>query len=340
MSGSYRRNTLLAGGALVAAGAASWAAARARYGSDPQAARVDLPPSRARSVASADGTRIHVEEFGPADGPAVVLVHAWMCSLQLWHNQIRELSGEARVIAYDLRGHGASGVPGNGDYAIEAFADDLDAVLEASLAEGERAVLCGHSMGAMTIAAWGLRHQRSVARRAAAVAMLGTGMGDLLSETLVLRTPQALGPVQEELGELLLSNELPFAYVPEPFLRMGVRGVAFGSDPRDEDIALVSNMVRECAPRVRGASGGTLSKIDVFEGLDNLELPAIVVAGQRDRMTPPSHSHRLAELLPAKPDVIEVPGAGHMIPLEAPDTVVAALRGLLAGEGVGATASR
>ena len=170
--------------------------------------------------------------------------------------------------------------------------------------------------------------------------MLGTGMGDLLSETLVLRTPQALGPVQEEFGELLLSNELPFAYVPEPFLRMGVRQVAFGADPRDEDVALVAHMVRDCAPRVRGASGGTLSKIDVFEGLGNLEVPALVIAGMRDRMTPPSHSHRLAELLPAKPDVIEVPGAGHMIPLEADQTVVASLRGLLAGEDAPAGPSK
>ena len=338
MSGSYRRNVAVGAGALAAASAAAWLAARSRYGSDLDEALVELPGSRARSVPSADGTRIHVEEFGREEGPAVVLVHAWMCSLQLWHRQIRELSGEARVIAYDLRGHGASSTPGNGDYGIEAFADDLEAVLDAALGDGERAVVCGHSMGAMTIAAWGLRHPDSVARRASAVAMLGTGMGDLLSETLVLRTPQALGPLQEEFGELVLSNELPFAYIPEPFLRMAVRQVAFGSDARDEDVALVAHMVRECAPRVRGASGGTLSKIDVFEGLDNLDLPAIVIAGQGDRMTPPRHSERLADLLPAKPDVIEVPGAGHMVPLEADETVVASLRGLLASVGSQASA--
>jgi len=72
-------------------------------------------------------------------------------------------------------------------------------------------------------------------------------------------------------------------------------------------------MVREFAPRVRGATGGTLSQLDVFEGLGNLDVPTVVIAGERDRMTPVSHSHRLAELLPRPTEVIEVPGAGHMI---------------------------
>ncbi len=180
-----------------------------------------------------------------------------MCSLELWHREIAELT-ETRIVAYDLRGHGRSGPSAGGDYSIEAFADDLDAVLAATLAEGERAVLCGHSMGAMTIAAWALRHPDQVARRAGAVALLATGMGDLLTETLILRAPQALGPVRERLGRVVLTNELPLAHVPEPVLRAGVRQVAFGSAPRDEDIALVAHMVREFAPRVRGATGGPL----------------------------------------------------------------------------------
>jgi pimeloyl-ACP methyl ester carboxylesterase len=331
VSSSRSRTALLAGGALAAAGALGWVAARARYGEDFEEVRPDLPESRELTVAGAGGTRLHVEQFGPSDGPALVLVHAWMCSLDLWHRQIAELAPPARIVAFDLRGHGRSAPAADDDYTIEAFADDLDAVLAETLAEGERAVVCGHSMGAMTIAAWALRHPDQVARRASAVALLGTGMGDLLTETLILRTPQALGPVKERVGRVVLSNALPVAQIPEPLLRAGVRQVAFGSDPRDEDVALVAHMVRECAPRVRAGSGGTLSQLDVFEGLGNLDVPTVVIAGLSDRMTPVSHSHRLAELLARPTDVLEVPGAGHMIPLEADRVVIEALRDLLAG---------
>ncbi len=47
-------------------------------------------------------------------------------------------------------------------------------------------------------------------------------------------------------------------------------------------------------------------------------------------MTPPVHSDKLADLLPASPEVIVVEGAGHMVPLEADETVTAELRRLLA----------
>ncbi len=57
--------------------------------------------------------------------------------------------------------------------------------------------------------------------------------------------------------------------------------------------------------------------------------PAAVIAGSADRMTPPVHSHKLAELLPAAPEVIVAEGAGHMVPLEADEIVTEELRLLL-----------
>ncbi len=331
MSSSRGRRIAAAAGAAAAAGGAAWLASRAqRARSAEEPLAPGLTPGRVHRVASADGTEIHVEEFGIADGPALVLVHAWMCSHELWHRQITALEGEARLITFDLRGHGRSGFAPTLDYSIQAYADDLEAVLADRLADGEKAVLAGHSMGAMTIAAWAHAHPESVPARCSGVAMIGTGLGDLVTENLVMRTPGGFTGARERIEMALLSTEIPFDGAPEPALRAFVRWVAMGPGARDDDVALVARMVRACPRRVRGLSGGTLSRMNVYDGLANLDVPAAVIAGAADRMTPPVHSHKLAAELPHPPEVIEVPGSGHMVPLEADGVVTAELRRLLA----------
>jgi pimeloyl-ACP methyl ester carboxylesterase len=186
-------------------------------------------------------------------------------------------------------------------------------------------------MGAMTIAAWAHEHEEEAARRLAGVALVGTGMGDLITESLVVRAPARLGSIKEWIETAAISTEVPFDGAPELGLQAAVRHLAFGPDARAEDVALVARMVRACPRRVRGQSGGTLSRMEVFDGLANLDAPAVVIAGAADRMTPPVHSRKLASLLPRSPDVIEVPRMGHMVPLEAAETVTAELRGLLQG---------
>ncbi len=126
-----------------------------------------LPPSQTVTVRAADGTRLHAEVFGPPDGYPIVLTHGITCAIRAWAYQIADLSTDYRVIAFDHRGHGRSGVPRAKGYSLKHLASDLDSVLEATLAPHERAVVAGHSMGGITIAAWSaaLPPQGSPARR-------------------------------------------------------------------------------------------------------------------------------------------------------------------------------
>lgn len=95
----------------------------------------DLASGRIVDVRSRDGVRLHTEVFGPEDAPAVVLAHGITCSLRVWAYQIADLSRDHRVIAFDHRGHGRSGVPPRrGGYSLDHLAGDLDSVLQATLA--------------------------------------------------------------------------------------------------------------------------------------------------------------------------------------------------------------
>ena len=70
-----------------------------------------LPPSETLAVRAADGTRLHAEVFGPPDGYPIVLIHGITCAIRAWAYQIADLANDYRVIAFDHRGHGRSGVP-------------------------------------------------------------------------------------------------------------------------------------------------------------------------------------------------------------------------------------
>src|SRR5271163_5304580 len=138
----------------------------------PHSLPVALPPSRTVPVRSADGTRLHTEVFGPPDGYPIVLTHGITCAIRAWAYQIADLATDYRVIAFDHRGHGRSGVPGRHGYSLKLLASDLNCVLEATLAPHERAVLAGHSMGGIAIAAWSEHYRDKVRRRADAVALI------------------------------------------------------------------------------------------------------------------------------------------------------------------------
>ena len=329
-----RRRTALAGLAGAAGLAAAGALAQKRLldsiAADPESERLRRPLAGEEStILGADGNRLHVEAFGPVDAPKLLLVHGWMCAIRFWRWQIDELAGDFRVIAYDQRGHGRS--EETGDYSFDAFADDFGAVLAAVCAEDERALAAGHSMGAMTIAAWAGSRPEDVERRLSASLLASTGLGDLITQSVVLRTPERLTGLRDPLGRLLLGAELPVPTVPTPLGDTAVRYIAMNPGASPARVAYVRRMVLSSNPRARGASGRSIAELDLWNALDSLTVPTTVITGADDKMTPPALARRMAESLPNLSQLIELPGIGHMAPIEDPAPVNQAIRALSSG---------
>jgi pimeloyl-ACP methyl ester carboxylesterase len=325
------RIALVAGVPALVAG--SWLAVREldrrRVRSDPEYPIVNAPlDGRPQTVTAPDGTALHAEVFGPEGAPTIVLTHGWTEALRLWTYQIQALSTDFRVVAWDLRGHGRSGHAASGDYSIEAFGEDLQAVLEATVPEGERAVVAGHSMGGMTIVAWAGRHAAEVERRAGAVALVSTGMGDLMSESLVVRTPARFKSVKQQAMAVLLSAPTPVPRSSTPLVFRGTRYVALSSAATPAQVELIERMYLDCKPNVRADCAATLSRLDLYESITSVTAPTLVLVGERDKLTPPVHARRLTETLPDPAELVVVPRYGHSLPLEAHADVTGALRGL------------
>lgn len=286
-------------------------------------------PVRELTAVSADGARLHVEVHGPEGAPAVVLVHGWTCSTAFWAAQIRALADGHRVIAYDQRGHGRS--PASLTCSTDALADDLEAVLEATLAPGEQAVIAGHSMGGMTVMA--ASAQPAFRERAAAALLLSTGSSQLVAESLVV--PIRAGRLRTWLTRKILGARPsmgPVTPVAKWVLKYGTMGA--GSSP--VMVEACARIVHACPRKVRYTWAHVLALLDLDQGVRELRVPTAVVVGTADRLTPPVRSRAMAAVLPECVGLTELPGIGHMTPVEAPELVSSRIRELVAAYLAGA----
>jgi pimeloyl-ACP methyl ester carboxylesterase len=302
--------------AAIAAGTALQRRHMHRIAADPEDGPLRTPVrGRPLQITSADGTRLHAEAFGADGAQTIVLAHGWTESIPYWTYVIGHLSDSFRIVAYDLRGHGDSEPASGGDYSIARFGEDLDAVLEASLSGGERAIVVGHSLGAMSIAAWAEHHD--VERRVSAVALLNTGVGDLIAESLLIPVPWIAQLLNRTLPpSTFLSSRAPVPRLSTPVGHASIRYIAFGPTASPAQVAFYERMLIACPPDVRADVGIALSDLELHHALPRLTVPAIVLAGANDRLTPPSHAERIAGELPQLRRLIVLPETGHMSPLE------------------------
>jgi pimeloyl-ACP methyl ester carboxylesterase len=292
-----------------------------------------MPPGRTVEVRSPDGTRLHTEVFGPQDGYPIVLAHGITCAIRVWAPQIADLSADYRVIAYDHRGHGRSGVPKRrGNYGLDFLAADLDAVLAATLAPGERAVIAGHSMGGIAITSWSQRYPMRVRQCADAVALINTTTGDLLKNVQLVPVPRPLiGSRVLAAGQLLKRfGAAPLVPGSAEASRRFVAAIAVGRDADPAIVDFVFDLFAATPPAGRG--GWARALVDSLGpkhiSLRNLTVPTLVVGSQEDRLLPIKASRRIAADAPNLAAFVELSG-GHCAILERPDEVNAHLRNLI-----------
>lgn len=250
-----------------------------------------------------------------------MLAHGWTENRTYWIHQIRTLSrAGVRVVAYDHRGHGDSAAASGGDYSIDRFGEDLEAVLATCGGGPGRTLVAGHSLGGMAIAAWAEHHD--VRARIGAAALLNTGVGDLIAESLLVPLP----PIAKALNRTiavrgLLGSRAPLPRFSSPVSHALIRYTAFGPSASPAQIAFYERMLIASPPDARADIGIALSALELWDALPRLTVPTVVLAGEKDRLTPPSHARRIAEMLPQLEKLVVLADTGHMAPLERPEEV-------------------
>jgi pimeloyl-ACP methyl ester carboxylesterase len=291
----------------------------------PMAPWPDLRPASFELV-TADGVRLHGETYGPAPAPAtVVLLHGYQLSQRLWARQVEALRTalpELRVLTYDHRGHGLSD-RGPADRAtLGQLARDLRLVLDTQT-QGP-VVLVGHSMGGMTIMSLAEQHPELLHERVAGVALLGTSSGGLAENTfglptVVARVAHVTVPRYNGWARRRVERGRPKPASP------GTRWLLFGERPDPLDVRRTQDVLDATHPATSDDFYGTFALHDRTHALAALrDLPVVLVAGDRDRLTPLAHACTIADALPHARFVV-LPGSGHMLQLERADKVGEAL---------------
>ncbi|MFI6906735.1 alpha/beta fold hydrolase [Nonomuraea sp. NPDC050394] len=256
---------------------------------------------------------------------AVVFAHGWVLNRHSWHYQREALPDEAMLVGYDQRGHGASTAGPAGPCSIERLAADLEAVIDAAVPPGLPIVLAGHSMGGMTIMGLAARRPELFGDRVVAVALISTSSGRL-AEGLAGRTaPVLLNRLKARAALIDASPALLRAGTNWPVTRLA----AFGPKARGHHVRFVNRMVAATPTEVMvGYFHAILAhdKLAALQALSRVE--TLIMVGERDRLTTPAHARRIAGALPGATLVV-APGAGHMLGLERPELVNAALKALI-----------
>jgi pimeloyl-ACP methyl ester carboxylesterase len=212
------------------------------------------------------------------------------------------------------------------------LAADLDAVLEATLSPGERAVIAGHSMGGIAITSWSERYPDRVPERADAVALINTTTGDLLRHVNVLPVPPTFADARVRAAGTVLRTfgGAPLIRAADRPSRRFVSTVAVGRDADPAVADFVFELFNDTPPAGRGGWARVL--VDGLGprhiGLKNLTVPTLVIGSQKDRLLPIVASRRIAATAPNLARFVELSG-GHCAILERPDEVNEQLRWLV-----------
>ncbi len=240
--------------------------------------------------------RLAVRESGDARGRPVVLLHAFpMCSA-LWEPQLEALKA-FRVICPDFRGFGAT--PLVAPWFVEHAVDDLFETLESVGAD--RAVLVGLSMG-------GYVALRAVEKRPDRV------------QALVLCDTRAEADSNENKAKRAAAVDLVrargTASFLEPFLSDALAPKTRAEKP--QIAAFLTNVALKSSPdAVMAALAALAARGDMTAALSAVGVPAAVIVGAQDRITPPALAAAMSERIPGA-ELRVIADAGHFSNAENP----------------------
>ena len=268
----------------------------------------EMPDGGAVRRITVNGVGLAVDAVG--DGAAILFIHGYPLDRTIWRHQMEHLNGWRRI-APDLRGMGQSDAPDLG-YSMTTYADDLAALLDSLGVEG--VVLCGLSMGGY-VAFEFLRRYRE---RVRALILMDTRAESDSPEGR--RTRDAAAQAARDNGARAVAD----AMLPKLFARETVELV--GEPWRQVERMILATPV----PGIVGALAAMRDRPDSTPLLESLDdLPALIVVGEHDRITPLASAHRMAAAL-AESRLEIISDAGHLTPVERPAATTAVLGKFLA----------
>jgi len=255
---------------------------------------------------AANGIRLNVLESGA--GTPLLLTHGLGDDLHFWDGCADALSAHHRLIRWDVRGFGRSDKPA-GPYSPELFAADLAALLDALAID--RVHLGGISMGGVIAQRFALESPRRL--RSLVLVSTSSEIGERASSGW-----QRLAERIEKDGFSARSSDASRSFAP-----------AFAA-AHPEIVRAATARTAANEAHSYAAAARAMSSYHWTEELRGLSVPALILQGLDDQLTPPGGSVKMSRAL-AGSRLLLIPGSGHNLPLEHCELFAAAVAAFTGG---------
>ena len=249
-----------------------------------------------------DGSQLRVECYGREGAPPIILTHGWAANSTEWDYLKKELSDSFRLIVWDLPGLGRSTRPTNRDYSLENLSRHLEAVL--GLAGDQPAILLGHSIGGMITLTFCRLFPKALGDRVRAIALVQTTYTNPVRTTGMAGIFTALErPVLVPLLHLTiwlspliwLSNVMSYL---NGSAFLATKSSGFAGTETWEELDFVARFQLQASPAVMARGMLGMLEYDATTVLKEINVPALVLAGDRDSVCKPEASERMKRDIP------------------------------------------
>lgn len=251
-------------------------------------------------VSLSTGVRMEYVEQGPADGPPVVFLHGVTDSWRSFERVLPLLPPNLHAFAISARGHGDSSRPDRG-YRFSDMSTDLRAFMDA--VGLERALVVGHSMGAMVAQRFALDHPS----RVSGLVLMGAFASLFQDPGITDFYRSAIAPLTDPI-DAGFAREWQQSTLARPM----------AADHLD---TVVGETLKVPARVWREAFEGFLATPDFSADLVRVAVPTLVMWGDKDSYAPRGHQERLVSSLP-NARLLVYQGAGHAFHWEDPAACV------------------
>ena len=247
-------------------------------------------------------------------GIPLLFIHGYPLSRKIWESQLAGLSDIASVVSLDLRGHGES-FPFPPPYTMDMLADDCRRLLD-SVGVNFPIVVCGLSMGGYVNLALYRKYP-------------GIFKGMILTSTRAGADSPEGRASRDAAVTNVRQNGVPF--IADGMLPKTVSSVTASSQPKLMN-QILNIMLETSVQGVVGASQGMRDRPDSTPLLSQIKIPVLIVHGADDQLIPLGEAEAMHNQI-AGSQLLEIPGAGHLLNMEQPEKYNQAVREFLESLG-------
>lgn len=228
---------------------------------------------------------------------SLIFVHGSGGDHTLWKDQYSELQGLFNIAAVDLPGHGRSS--GKGEQSVDDYVEWIRKFIEKS--EYKKPVVIGHSLGAAISLVSAIKY------------------GGLLSGIVPVGGGVTMPVNDAILNGIRVNTEDTMAFIAK---------FSVAKDNRDKFLSILKDDLLKTDPAVTYGDFLSCSKLDITDLVSEIKVPALVVCGSEDKMTPPALSRYICEHISGARLAL-IDGAGHYVMWEKPRELNAVIAGFV-----------